>query len=143
LNERVNFEVLLLRAAEQGRTRAIDSLIQDLTELSAGLPQEAGQKKISPAPAREAAPAAKSLKSSVEVSKVEEARPAPAIVRESPSVSSSPAASVSSALSSGSSAGPNPEEAYARLPESTRNLLETEFRATIRGVKFIPPERIK
>ncbi len=56
LNERVNFEVLLLRAAEQGRTRAIDSLLQDLTELSAGLPQEAGQKKISVPPAPAPAP---------------------------------------------------------------------------------------
>jgi DNA polymerase-3 subunit gamma/tau len=48
LNERVNFEVLVLQAAEQGRTRAIDTLLHDLAEISAGLPQEAGQKKIRP-----------------------------------------------------------------------------------------------
>jgi len=46
LSERVNFEVVLLRAIDQSRTRAIDSVIQQLTALSANLPQEAGKKKI-------------------------------------------------------------------------------------------------
>lgn len=46
LSQRVNFEVALLRAVDQSRTRAIDTLIQDLSRLADGLPQEAGQKKI-------------------------------------------------------------------------------------------------
>ncbi len=154
LNERVNFEVLLLRAAEQGRTRAIDSLIQDLTELSAGLPQEAGQKKINPAPLRETPPAAKVRAATVaETAVVEEGRPssrtaasnlqAPRTVTGEPPARSAPKAEVATEESSAPSAAPSPEEAYARLPESTRHLLETEFRATVRGVKYIAPERIK
>ncbi|MDR2513374.1 MAG: DNA polymerase III subunit gamma/tau [Puniceicoccales bacterium] len=47
LSERVNFEVTLLKAVEQSRTRAIDSLIREIKNLAAGLPREAGEKKIS------------------------------------------------------------------------------------------------
>ena len=50
LSERVNFEVTLLKAVEQSRTRAIDSLIREIKTLAAGLPQEAGEKKISTSP---------------------------------------------------------------------------------------------
>ncbi len=46
LSQRVNFEVCLLRAVEQSRTRPIDKVIRDLSQLAAGLPEEAGQKKI-------------------------------------------------------------------------------------------------
>lgn len=46
LSQRVNFEVALLRAVEQSRTRAIDSVINELSSLAAGLPNESGQKKI-------------------------------------------------------------------------------------------------
>ncbi|WOO39434.1 DNA polymerase III subunit gamma/tau [Rubellicoccus peritrichatus] len=46
LSQRVNFEVALLRAVDQSRTRAIDSVITQLTAIAAGLPEEAGQKKI-------------------------------------------------------------------------------------------------
>lgn len=46
LSQRVNFEVALLRAVDQSRTRAIDSVIKELSNLAAGLPQDAGQKKI-------------------------------------------------------------------------------------------------
>ena len=45
LSEKVNFEVVLLRAIEQSRTKAIDTVIQQLTKLSAGLPVEAIEKK--------------------------------------------------------------------------------------------------
>ncbi|MEO0795466.1 MAG: DNA polymerase III subunit gamma/tau [Verrucomicrobiota bacterium] len=48
LSQRVNFEVSLLRAVDQSRTRAIDSVIKELSSLAAGLPQDAGQKKIGP-----------------------------------------------------------------------------------------------
>ncbi|MDR2981319.1 MAG: DNA polymerase III subunit gamma/tau [Puniceicoccales bacterium] len=46
LSERANFEVTLLKAVEQSRSRAIDTLIKEISTLAAGLPQEAGQKKI-------------------------------------------------------------------------------------------------
>ncbi|MGE9293041.1 MAG: DNA polymerase III subunit gamma/tau [Puniceicoccales bacterium] len=57
LSQRVNFEVALLRAIDQSRSRAIDSLIKELSQLAAGLPEDAGQKKISPPPAPEKKPA--------------------------------------------------------------------------------------
>ncbi len=53
LSQRVNFEVALLRAIDQSRSRAIDSLIKELSQLAAGLPEDAGQKKISLPPAPE------------------------------------------------------------------------------------------
>jgi hypothetical protein len=48
--------VTLLKAVEQSRTRAIDSLIKELANLSAGLPREAGQKKIDTAHEEDAPP---------------------------------------------------------------------------------------
>ncbi|MGF1453191.1 MAG: DNA polymerase III subunit gamma/tau [Opitutales bacterium] len=47
LSQRVNFEVALLRAVDQSRTRAIDTVLQDLTRLAEALPNGgAGEKKI-------------------------------------------------------------------------------------------------
>ena len=38
LSDRVNFEVTLLKASEQSRSGAIDSVIKSITKLSKGLP---------------------------------------------------------------------------------------------------------
>jgi DNA polymerase-3 subunit gamma/tau len=40
LNEKVNFEVALLKASEQCRARAIDGLIRELSGIAAGLPDD-------------------------------------------------------------------------------------------------------
>ena len=40
LNEKVNFEVALLKASEQCRSRAIDGLIRELSSIAAGLPDD-------------------------------------------------------------------------------------------------------
>ena len=45
LSDRVNFEVTLLKAAEQSRSRAIDSVIESLTGLASRLPEEAAAAK--------------------------------------------------------------------------------------------------
>ncbi len=145
LNERVNFEVLLLRAAEQGRMRAIDSLLQDLTELSAGLPQEAGQKKIETPPT---APPVQAAAPKV-VSPVPAApRPVPvgkaansAVVEEAPPPIAAPvaAAAVTRSAPTNSPAlgakSPEAQEAFNRLPAGARQLLENELRATVRGLR--------
>ena len=47
LSQTVNFEVTLLRAVEESRTRAIDSLIKELTSLAKDAPEVSGQKKNS------------------------------------------------------------------------------------------------
>ncbi|MDR2862439.1 MAG: DNA polymerase III subunit gamma/tau [Puniceicoccales bacterium] len=57
LSERANFEVTLLKAVEQSRSRAIDTLIKEIASLAAGLPHESGQKKIDRAQAPESSPA--------------------------------------------------------------------------------------
>ena len=46
LSEKVNFEVTLLKAVEESRSRPIDSLLKELGEIAASLPPDAGQKKI-------------------------------------------------------------------------------------------------
>ena len=46
LSPRANFEVTMLKAIEQSRSRSIDSLIKDIAAAAAGLPREPGQKKI-------------------------------------------------------------------------------------------------
>lgn len=45
LSEKVNFELTLLKAVEQSRTRAIDSLIKEITVLKDECPEDSGQKK--------------------------------------------------------------------------------------------------
>jgi DNA polymerase-3 subunit gamma/tau len=56
LSERASFEVTLLKAVEQSRSRAIDTLINEMAQLAAGLPTEAGEKKISAPPPPEPSP---------------------------------------------------------------------------------------
>ena len=51
LSPRANFEVTLLKAIEQSRSRSIDLLIKDIAAAAAGLPREPGQKKIRTTPA--------------------------------------------------------------------------------------------
>ncbi len=126
LNERVNFEVLLLRAAEQGRTRAIDSVLHELSEISAGLPKDAGQKKINaaPSPAWSASPPEATHTRAVE-------EPVPVRV-----VETNPGPSRNTATAP---AGPSPAlAAYERLPASTRQVLENELHATLRGLRRAP-----
>ncbi|MCH2156010.1 MAG: DNA polymerase III subunit gamma/tau [Opitutales bacterium] len=45
LSDRVNFEVTLLKAAEQSRSRAIDSVIKSLSQMASQLPESSGDKK--------------------------------------------------------------------------------------------------
>ncbi|MDG2168923.1 MAG: DNA polymerase III subunit gamma/tau, partial [Opitutales bacterium] len=45
LSQTVNFEVTLLRAVEESRTRAIDSLIKELSAIAQDAPETSGQKK--------------------------------------------------------------------------------------------------
>ena len=74
LSPRANFEVTLLKAIEQSRSRSIDLLIKDIAAAAAGLPREPGQKKIrTPPAAPEAVPG-----------------PPPAPVEETPAVAVTP-----------------------------------------------------
>lgn len=45
LSEKVNFEITLLKAVEESRARAIDSLIKEFTGLASSLPKEYQEKK--------------------------------------------------------------------------------------------------
>ena len=45
LSQRVNFEVALLRAVDQSRTRAIDTVVKELASIAATLPEEAASDK--------------------------------------------------------------------------------------------------
>lgn len=45
LSEKVNLEVVLLKAVEASRARAIDTLIREISEVAAGLPEEDGSEK--------------------------------------------------------------------------------------------------
>ena len=92
LSPRANFEVTLLKAIEQSRSRSIDSLIKDIAAAAAGLPREPGQKKINPSPA---APAVEAPKVMAAVETVP-SRPA-AITRPEPAASVPPAAPTSPA----------------------------------------------
>ncbi len=61
LSPRANFEVTLLKAIEQSRSRSIDLLIKDIAAAAAGLPREPGQKKIRKSETAPAAPESTAL----------------------------------------------------------------------------------
>ena len=66
LSPRANFEVTLLKAIEQSRSRSIDLLIKDIAAAAAGLPREPGQKKIRTTVAALAAPETNAVAPDVE-----------------------------------------------------------------------------
>ncbi|MDP0496275.1 MAG: DNA polymerase III subunit gamma/tau [Verrucomicrobiota bacterium JB024] len=121
LSQRVNFEVALLRAIDQSRSRAIDSLIREISQLAAGLPEDAGQKKISPSPAPEkAAPATKGGATTPAPENVSPAKPA---VTPAPAASVAPVASPVKRASSPASPPPPiqlppAKEAFTVKPEA-------------------------
>lgn len=114
LSEKVNFEITLLRAVEQSRTRAIDSLIKELTGLANKLPSEEVKKKIEetiPDIAEKLIPAIAEDEGSAEVSKTEV---------------------VSKEL----------ELLVEQIPESTRELMYELFRAEYKRVRTIDPSSL-
>lgn len=155
LSEKVNFEVTLLRAVDQSRTRAIDSVIKELSALAADIPQDAGQKKIDAsdpsAKTSESIAPASGLPSASEVATAAisaqgkgESLPATAETPTPPQASRSreaaPQVSSKATLNS-------PEVSFAELPESTRQLLDQLYKAECLGKaklersEWLPPEK--
>jgi DNA polymerase-3 subunit gamma/tau len=92
LSPRANFEVTLLKAIDQSRSRSIDSLIKDVAAAAAGLPREPGQKKINASPA---APASEPVAPRPVASAPTPAPVAPPVVARPAPVAPVPAPSVS------------------------------------------------
>lgn len=115
LSERVNFEITLLKALEQGRARSLDALIKEISQLTNQLPPEADKKKISEA-----------LEESYD-----EEPPTPKLLlidqRERPE---------ESALAKPEKKSPATplEKAIKTIPVSTRTLLEDLFRAQFKKI---------
>jgi DNA polymerase-3 subunit gamma/tau len=123
LSEKVSFEVVLLKALEESRARAIDSLIKELTGLVDQLPEsEAGKKKISPRPPV------------VALNPEEEsAPPEPFFEKVLP---------IPETETQTGTPQPSLAEVIARVPESLRNTLEERFRARFTGVHPIDEEKL-
>ena len=56
LSDRINFEIVLLKAAEEGQARAIDTVVKELADLAASLPAEESLEKKKPEPSLIATP---------------------------------------------------------------------------------------
>jgi len=121
LSEKVNFEVTLLRAVDQSRARAIDTVIKRISGLVAGLPQEAGQKKIESTPE----PAPEKPKSKPET-------PPPAPESSSASLAPEPV-SIEPAVGS----SPSQSDEAGELPEDTRQILDELYKAEFHGLSEI------
>lgn len=114
LSEKVNFEVTLLKAVEQSRTRAIDSLIKELSTLANQLPSEEVKKKIAqaiPEIANRVVPAITNSPEAVEVNRTE-------VVRD------------------------DLRELVEQIPEETRELMYELFRARYVGTRKIDPANV-
>lgn len=123
LSEKVNFELTLLRAIEQSRTRAIDSLIKDITTLKDQYPEISGQKKNI---------VSELVFESEEIEIIEQAHPQVLSVQlpEPPS----------KVISSKSTVKPQqPKNSKENLPQPVLDILETRFRAQIKGVRPFNP----
>lgn len=124
LSEKVSFEVVLLKALEESRTRAIDSLIKELTGLKDWLPEtEAGRKKSGTRPS--VVPAEEPHMPEPDF----EAEP-PAVVEESVVATSSGASQLSL------------KDAIARVPEGVKQILEERFRARFTSVHVMDKAKI-
>lgn len=142
LSERVNFEVTLLKAVEASRTRAIDSLIRELSSLAKGLPKEGiGQSRseIAEGETDHQSPPAGSGAAPLAVSH----RPTPGEDRrESKKEISSEAGEDLLSERVGEALQPRLEQLSAQLPESTRKILDEELRSRFRGVRPYKPEEL-
>jgi len=152
LSEKVNFEVVLLKAVEEGRSRPIDALIKDLTDLTASLPPEAGQKKIETPP-----PSARVLAAETPApQKAAEPEPAPAArvqEKDQPNPPSDetaddeeadasfetalPVAEVAAVPAPAPEPAPMPEDpaklpSWDQIPERLKAILVDDFHATLR-----------
>ena len=142
LSERVNFEVTLLKAVEASRTRAIDSLIRELSDLAKGLPKaEVGERR-----------------GEVAEDKIDHRRPSVGATEPLETVSHGSAKGqdrrglqkeILTEAEGGSpdermseELRPRLEKLAAQLPESTRKVLKEELRGQFRGVRRYKPEEL-
>ncbi len=147
LSEKVNFEVVLLKATEEGRSKPIDSLLKDLGEIAANLPPEAGPKKIEtpsapqkvPAPPPAAAPEPPAPEPLPEPEALE------APEEPSPEEESFDAAQPAPAQPAPPSAAPAPEPSgtpvsWEIVPEELQAFLKDRLHATLRPSHPIRPD---
>jgi DNA polymerase-3 subunit gamma/tau len=149
LSPRANFEVTLLKAIEQSRSRSIDLLIKDIAAAAAGLPREPGQKKIRTTASAPAAPEPAATSSVVEAAPA--VAPTPSRVVDVPIEDSGlleeslPPLDVEAAEAEASSSERRadfvfPEAALARLPVA--EVGKTAFpgdKEFVEAVKALPP----
>lgn len=141
LSERVNFEVTLLKAVEASRTRAIDSLIRELSSLAKGLPKEGVDER----------------RGEVAEDKVDHQRLSVGATEPPDPVSDGSPTGEDRGLqkeiwteAEGGSPGeraseelrPRLEKLVAQLPESTRKILEEELRGQFRDVRRYNPNEL-
>jgi len=137
LSQKVNFEVTLLKAVEQGRARAIDSLIKELTRIAENLPQETTKKKIvKPQISKQAIPPVTEyvepddggsvLADGQSTGQVQE--PEPVTPRETPPKKENSL--------------PELDDLVAKIPKSTRTALEKHLNGRFRTVRRISKEQL-
>ena len=165
LSEKVNFEVTLLTAVEQSRSRAIDQLLRDLSAAQADLPPEAGQKKIerSPRPTARAEPAAPAHAAppqpAPEVANTDhddDSIPGDEVIDADTAITDTfgssqewdqarPVAAIPvspDALEPALPGSPEFNEALERIPEATRTLLKEVFRGEFKAVRSVSADRL-
>lgn len=146
LSERANFEVVLLKAAEASRARAIDSLMREIQQVASALPGEDLKKKITeqPAPAVTVKPQKNPLPNLADNKKQEPISPSIDTKKETsapqkpktppentptpdPEFQSKPSAPIESPKK------PSNEKLKSRIPKEMLEKLEKDFRAEITG----------
>jgi DNA polymerase-3 subunit gamma/tau len=165
LSEKVNFEVTLLTAVEQSRSRAIDQLLRDLSAAQADLPPEAGQKKIerSPRPAARAEPAApvpaapsQPAPEAANTDRDDDSIPGDEVIDADIAITDTfgssqdwdqarPVAAIPvspDALEPALPGSPEFNEALERIPEVTRTLLKEVFRGEFKAVRSVSADRL-
>ena len=141
LSERVNFEVTLLKAVEASRTRAIDSLIRELSSLAKGLPKEGvGERRgeIAEDKVDHQCVSVGATEPPVTVSDGSATGEDRGLQKEiwTEAEGGSPGERASEELR------PRLEKLAAQLPESTRKILEEELRGRFRGVRRYNPNEL-
>ena len=137
----MNFEVTLLKAVEASRRRAIDSLIKELSGIASGLPKVSPEEKT------------REVRGGVEEKAESPVAAEKPVTTEAGGPSSIPDHSGEAAKRkevdsvppeecADEESMPRLEDLVARLPDSTRKILDEKLRAQFRGVRRYNPEEL-
>ena len=160
LSEKVNFELTLLKAAQESKALSIDSIIQEITKIGKALPEEPEAKKKTKPSNNSLTPKADTHNEPIPAQSEAFFSPTDAEIADALSACEADIATMlhadepdpedlgalknlpSKELTDNPSQGGNLSESLKTVPSDTRNMLDQLFRAEYKAITPITPEEL-